>query len=243
MIRIVIIEGQPLLRIGLVKAISQFTHPSMSVCGEADCEDEGIEMIAQTLPDIVLLNLDLPGMGGIEATIAIKRRFKCKVVILSTLADPEVVSLALDSGADSYLLISSDLESLKLAIQDTHKGQGWVDPRVSKTFLASKRHKEKNHFIKGKKFGITLTITEIRTLKLMARGLSNEQIAEMQNVSLGTVKSCVYVINQKLEVRNRVQAIIRGILLGYLSYNTIILEAVSNEFTEPGISKFAAIRN
>ncbi|MBD6620472.1 response regulator transcription factor [Komarekiella sp. 'clone 1'] len=229
MIRIVIIEGQPFLRIGLVNAISQFILPTMEVCGEASCESEGIELIAKTLPDIVLLNLDLPGMGGIEVTAAIKQKFKCKVIILANIADPEVVALALDSGVDSYLLASSDLETLKYAIVKTYEGQVWIDQKMSRTFFASKYQKPKKPLNKGKKFGITLTNTEIRTLKLMARGLSNEKIAEIHNVSLGTVKSCVYTINQKLEARNRVQAIIRGILFGYLSYNTIILEALSND--------------
>ncbi|MBE9036594.1 response regulator [aff. Roholtiella sp. LEGE 12411] len=226
MIRIVIIEGQALLRLGLVNAISQSSV--MEVCGEVACAAEGIELVAQTLPDIVIINISLPDMGGIEATIAIKQQFDCKVVILTDQDDEEIVALALSAGADSYLLSTSEPEILRYAIIKTKEGECWIDPKLPKNFLfnSNKAKEEKNTNQKGKKFGVTLTSTELRTLKLMARGLSNEQIAKTMNVTEGTVKCYVHLVNKKLQAHNRVHAVMRGVKLGYFNYNSVIFEVL-----------------
>ncbi|MBD6620350.1 response regulator transcription factor [Komarekiella sp. 'clone 1'] len=228
MIRIVIIEGQALLRLGLVNAISQ--SPMMEVCGEVACAAEGIELVAKTLPDIVIINISLPDMGGIEATIAIKQRFDCKVVILTDQDDEEIVALALSAGADSYLLSTSEPEILRYAIVKTKEGECWIDPKLSKNFLTNnnKAKEEKSRTHKGKNFRVTLTTTELRTLKFMACGLSNEQIAELMNVTEGTVKSYVHLVNKKLQAYNRPHAVMRGVKLGYFNYNTVICEVLGN---------------
>ncbi|MDZ8264270.1 response regulator transcription factor [Nostoc sp. ChiQUE01b] len=227
MIRIVIIEGQGLLRLGLVNAISQ--SPIMEVCGEVACAAEGIKLVAKTLPDIVIINISLPDMGGIEATIAIKQLFNCKVLILTHQDDEEIVTLALSAGADSYLLSTSEPEILRYAIVKTKEGECWIDPKVSKKFLTNNSNikEEKHTNLKGKNFRVTLTTTELRTLKLMARGLSNEQIAELMNVTEGTVKSYVHLVNKKLQAHNRVHAVMRGVKLGYFNYNTVIFEVLN----------------
>lgn len=229
MIRIVIIEGNSLLRLGLSKAISQ--SPIMEVCGEVSSAYEGIELIAKTNPDIVIINIFLPDMGGIEATMAIKQQFNCKVVILTNQHEEEIVTLAFNAGADSYLLSNTEPEIFRYALASTYNQGCWIDPKLSKNFLNYIDHQEKVKQ-KGKKCGVTLTDTEIRTLKLMARGFSNEQIAGILHVTEGTVKCYVHLLNQKLSAHNRVHAILRGAILGYFSYNSLIVEVLKSENAE-----------
>lgn len=226
MIRILIIEGNSLLRLGLSGAISQ--SPTMEVCAEAASAREGIELITKTNPDIVIINISLPDMGGIEATLAIKQQFNCKVVVLTNQHEEEIVTLALNAGAHSYLLSDTEPEIIRYALIATYKSECWIDPKLSKNFLAYIEQQEKNKH-KGKKSGATLTDSEIRILKLMARGFSNEQIAEILHVTEGTVKCYVHLLNQKLSAHNRVHAVLRGVTLGYFNYNTLVIEELKSQ--------------
>lgn len=226
MIRILIIEGNTFFRLGLSRAISQF--PTIEVCGEAGSAREGLELIAETHPDIVLINISLPDMGGIEATIAIKQQLNCKVVILTNQNESEIVTLALNAGADSYLLSNTEPEILRYALTCTYNSERWIDPKLSKNFINYMEQQEKVKH-KTKKCGVTLTDAEIEILKLMARGFSNGQIASALHLTEGTVKTYLHLLNQKLNAHNRVHAVLRGAVLGYFNYNTLVLEVLKSE--------------
>jgi DNA-binding NarL/FixJ family response regulator len=221
----VIIENQPLLRIGIKNAILQ--SPVMHVCGEANSGEKGLAVAEKTNPDIVLVNIQLPDMNGIDVTIAIKQRLDCKIVILSNHTDSdEIVNFALSNGASSFVLSSSEPETLTSAIALTYENECWIDHKLtSKSFLENRSSKNKQ-FHKGKKYRNCLTCAEIRVLNLMARGLSNEQIASAQYVCVATIKSQIHELNQKLEAKNRVHAVLRGALLGYINYHNVICEAL-----------------
>ena len=209
MIRVVIIEDQELFRLGIKTALAQ--EPEMEVCGEASSGKSGIELVEATNPDIVLVDIGLPDINGLVVTKYLKKRTKCKVIILTCYSAHDVIHSALECGADSYILKKNDLELIKRAIKNTYDDHEYIDPVIIKRFLASERKK-----VKGKTYNDLPTLTEIEILKLIALGHSNKEIASKLFVSVHTVKSHVLRLFRKLDATNRVEAIIKARDFGYL---------------------------
>lgn len=212
-ISVVIVEDYKLTRVGLKSTLNEYEH--INVVGEAEDATEGIQLIEKLNPDVVLMDLGLPGMNGLEATIKIKEKgLNTKVVILTSHERGEEVIAALGSGANAYCLKDISPETLSEVIRNVAEGACWVDPAVSSVAL--------NFFPKPENVSLIqttevqdaraqLTERELEVLKHLVKGKSNTEIAKELIVSVHTAKAHVCSILQKLCVDDRVQAAVKAI--------------------------------
>lgn len=215
-IRVVIVEDYKLTRVGLRCALNQIEN--INVVAEAESAEEGIEIIKREQPDVVLMDLGLPNMNGLEATIKIKEMFsQIKVVILTSHDREEEVLASFGSGANAYCLKDIEPKALSDVIKSAAKGACWIDPTVARLALKLFPKPENVEFLskntntdpKGH-----LTEREQEVLKLLVQGRSNTEIAKELIVSVHTAKAHVCSILQKLCVDDRVQAAVKAIKEG-----------------------------
>ena len=215
-ITIVIVEDFKLTRVGLRCALN--ANPDMKVV--AECEDaiEGIKQIQKLKPDVVLMDLGLPMMNGIEAMVKI-REFTSDVKIIALTShdrEEEVVS-ALSSGANAYCLKDIDPAKLADVIRDVSNGVCWIDSMVANLALKAIPKSENTDLISGKvadNARIPLTEREFEVLKHFVAGKSNTEIANELIVSVHTAKAHVCSILQKMCVNDRVQAAVKAVKEG-----------------------------
>ena len=215
-ITIVIVEDFKLTRVGLRCALN--ANPDMKVV--AECEDaiEGIKQIQKLKPDVVLMDLGLPMMNGIEAMVKI-REFNSDVKIIALTShdrEEEVVS-ALSSGANAYCLKDIDPAKLADVIRDVSNGVCWIDTMVANLALKAIPKSENTDLISGKvadNARIPLTEREFEVLKHLVAGKSNTEIANELIVSVHTAKAHVCSILQKMCVNDRVQAAVKAVKEG-----------------------------
>lgn len=212
-INVIIVEDYKLTRVGLKSTLNEYEH--INVVGEAEDAVEGIALIEKLKPDVVLMDLGLPGMNGLEATIKIKEKgLNSKVIILTSHERGEEVIAALGSGANAYCLKDISPETLSSVIKNVAEGACWVDPGVSSVAL--------NFFPKPENVSLIqtndvpdaraqLTERELEVLKHLVKGKSNTEIAKELIVSVHTAKAHVCSILQKLCVDDRVQAAVKAI--------------------------------
>jgi DNA-binding NarL/FixJ family response regulator len=215
-ISIVIVEDFKLTRVGLRCALN--SNPDLNVI--AECEDaiEGLKQIEKLKPDIVLMDLGLPMMNGIEAMIKI-REFSndIKIIALTSHDREEEVVAALSSGANAYCLKDIDPSKLADVIRDVASGVCWIDSLVADLALKS-LPKVENVGILGNSVSqqakIPLTEREFEVLKHLVAGKSNTEIAKELIVSVHTAKAHVCSILQKMCVNDRVQAAVKAVKEG-----------------------------
>lgn len=212
-IRVVIVEDYKLTRVGLRSALNEFDH--IQVIGEAEDGIKGVELIAKEKPDVVLMDLGLPGMNGLEATQKAKEVSPDSYIIILTSHEREEEVLAsLGSGACAYCLKDIDPKTLSEVIKNVSKGACWLDPAIAKMAL--------NLFPKPENASVLptgevqdaraqLTERELEVLRLLVKGKSNTEIAKDLIVSVHTAKAHVCSILQKLCVDDRVQAAVKAI--------------------------------
>jgi DNA-binding NarL/FixJ family response regulator len=208
--KIVICDDQAIIRDGLELLLK--LEADIDVVGLAEDGGEAIELVTRLTPDLVLMDLKMPGMNGVEATRRISASFpQVKVLVLTTFEDDDWVFDAIRAGACGYLLKDTPREKLVEAIRGTLQGKSYVDPIVAGKILGqvTSKQEEPRSLITQK-----LTAREIEVLRLIAHGLSNTQIANQLHLSEGTVRNHVSVIFTKLEVSDRTQAAIIAIRYG-----------------------------
>lgn len=201
MIQVLLVDDHEMVRIG-VSAYLQ-TQPDMEVVGEAVNGKEAVEKALALRPDIILMDMVMPEMNGAEATAAIIKQWpEAKIVIVTSFLDDDKVYPALEAGAISYILKTSNAKRIANAIRDTLKGQTVLEPEVTtkmmqkmRTGTAHKLHDE-------------LTERELEILLLLAKGKTNQEIADELFIALKTVKTHVSNLLAKLEVQDRTQAVI-----------------------------------
>ena len=205
-IRAVIAEDQALVRAGLVSILQ--SDPQVEVVGEAANGQEVIDVVARTDPDIALVDVRMPVMDGLVATRAIiASGARTKVIVLTTFGEESVVIDALRSGANSFLLKDTRPEDLLATVHEVAAGQSRLDPAVTGAVIAHFQRQIRPTTRAATDLD-TLTARERDVLLLMAQGMSNAEIANQLVVSSGTVKTHVASILAKLQVRDRVQAVI-----------------------------------
>lgn len=151
MLKIVIIEREPFTLLGIKTAIEQ--SPDIEVTGEATCGEIGFKLVEQTKPDVVVVDILLPDMNGLDLTRSIKKTTDSKVVILTNQANEDIVNSAFSSGADSYMLKTTDIELVELAIKKAYFNECLLDPKLTKKVLSScYQNNFTNTTSKGKKF-------------------------------------------------------------------------------------------
>lgn len=217
MIRVLICDDQDVVLEGL-KAILK-TAPGIEVAGAANDGAEAVELISQIRPDVVLMDLKMPGMNGIQATQRIREQFpQVRVLVLTTYDADEWVFDAIRSGASGYMLKDTPREELIAAIKGTAAGKTHVDPGVAGKIFAQVAQSTP---AVPESFILELSEREREVLRLMARGLSNADIAQRLYLSEGTVKNYVSSVFTKLGVSDRTQAAVIALRNGLVDLNEI----------------------
>jgi DNA-binding NarL/FixJ family response regulator len=208
--KIIICDDQAVVRDGLELLLK--LERDFMVVGSAADGAEAVELTARLAPDLVLMDLKMPGTNGIEATRQIRAHSPAvKVLVLTTYDDEEWVFDALRAGASGYLLKDTPREEIVRAIRGTLEGKTFVDPGVAGKLIdqVTSRQVLPETLLTKK-----LTEREADVLRLVARGLNNPEIADRLHLSEGTVRNHVSAILAKLEVTDRTQAAIIAIQHG-----------------------------
>lgn len=212
-IKVVIVEDYKLTRVGLRSTLNEFEN--IEVIGEAEDATKGLEIIEKEKPDVVLMDLGLPGMNGLEATQKTKEISpKTNVIILTSHERGEEVIAALGSGACAYCLKDIDPKTLSEVIKNVAKGACWLDPAIAKMALNLFPKPENTALLPSSEVTdarAQLTERELEVLKHLVKGKSNTEIAKELIVSVHTAKAHVCSILQKLCVDDRVQAAVKAI--------------------------------
>ncbi|MEB3285989.1 MAG: response regulator transcription factor [Vampirovibrionales bacterium] len=214
-IHVVIIEDYRLIRIGIRCDLERYDF--VEVIGDFETAESALEFIQKNKPDVVIMDLGLPGIDGIEATRRIKKiDASIKVMVLTSHESQEEVVSAFGASANAYCLKSIEPARFIEVLKMVADGAAWLDPEVAKVALdvfytANTAHPQGQSLVQVK-----LSEREREILKLIAEGKSNTEIATCVNLSVHTVKSYVSSIFQKLEVSDRVQASVKAIQEGYL---------------------------
>ena len=218
-VRVIIVEDYKLTRVGLRFALNEIEN--INVIAEAQNAEIGLELIKKEQPDVVLMDLGLPGINGLEATAQIKNISpNTKIIILTSHDREEEVVASLGSGASGYCLKDIDPITLSGVIKNVAKGACWIDSNVAHLALKFFPKPENTEIMNVSANGdikARLTERENEVLKLLVQGKSNTQIAQELIVSVHTAKAHVCSILQKLCVDDRVQAAVKAIKEGIVS--------------------------
>jgi DNA-binding NarL/FixJ family response regulator len=206
-LRVVIADDQTLVRKGFRLILNE---AGIVVAAEAGNGKEAVAAVLQHRPDVVLMDIRMPGMDGLEATRRIlgsKPGFGCRIIILTTFDLDEYVYAALTAGASGFLLKDTLPEQLVAAVRMVRSGDALLAPSITRRLIERFAPHQPDQFISPA--GLSdLTAREHDVLTLLARGLSNAEIASELTVSTATVKTHVASILAKLQIRDRVQAIV-----------------------------------
>lgn len=199
-IRVLVVDDHPPMRIGLVALIK--SQPGMHVVAEACDGEEAVEVYDDVLPDVVLMDLRMPGMGGVEAILAIRKKHPdARVIVLSTYDLDEDIHRAIQSGARSYLLKDMPIEEIASTIREVCAGDTLLPRQVAER-LTERSQREQ------------LTERERDVLESLIKGRSNKEIASTLCISEDTVKSHLKTLFAKLRVRDRTGAAVEAIRHG-----------------------------
>jgi len=216
-IRLFIIEDQPAVLKSQLKVLSSFSD--LTIMGAAMSAEEAItELLAlDQYPNVVLCDLGLPKMNGIEATKRIKAMHaSIEILMFTVFEDEQKVLAAIKAGASGYLLKGADAHRIHEAIVDVFHGGTVIQPNLARRLLKHFSHgydisQQENRDLKE-----LLTVREIEVLQMIAKGLSNQEVADVLKLSKATIRTHLEHIYQKLEVSNRVEAITEGVRFGII---------------------------
>lgn len=212
MIKVLIIDDHEIVREG-IKTILQ-AEPDLEVVGESGTAEQLTRLVNQTRPDIVLLDVCLPGLSGAEAC----RRLTVShpdvaVLMISTYSDQQLVEECIKAGAKGYVVKDIERFTLKESIRAIHAGGGAVSPAVAATVLDRLRATDE---APTQPSSIPLSNTQLEIVRLIAAGFSNREIADRVHLSQNTVKSHAQEIFRKLDVGNRVEAALMATRKGWI---------------------------
>ena len=200
-VRVLLVDDHMIVRLGLKTLIGD--QPNMEVVGEASTAAEAVRAVERLRPDVVLMDIRMPGEGGIEATRQITARFAhSKVVMLTSFADDELVVRAIRAGAAGYVLKQVDNAELLRAIEAAARGEALLDPATTARLLARVRENERKADEDAFR---ELSDREMDVLASLARGKTNAEIGRLLNLSEKTVSNYVSTILEKLHLTNRVE--------------------------------------
>jgi two-component system, NarL family, response regulator LiaR len=201
LIKILLVDDHEMVRIGVSAYLK--IQPDMEVVGEAVNGIEAVEKALELRPDIILMDMVMPGMNGAEATKAIIDQWpESKIMIVTSFLDDDKVYPALEAGAISYILKTSNAKRIAEAIRETLKGRTVLEPEVTTKMM--KRMRGGNQSSPHEQ----LTERELEVLLHISKGKTNQEIADELFIAVKTVKTHVSNLLSKLEVQDRTQAVI-----------------------------------
>jgi DNA-binding NarL/FixJ family response regulator len=208
-IRLVVVDDHALFRAGLVSLLAQM--PELQIVGEAGNGREALAVIANTRPDVVLLDVNMPELGGVETVRALQQAgATCQVLMLTISKHDEDLFGAIAAGADGYLLKNAEPDELRRAIVLVAEGKSVLSPEVTGRVLKAVGSAQSLHSDVG------LSKREMEVLDFLAQGKTSAQIASGLFITENTVKTHVRHILEKLEAANRAEAVSRAIQLGLI---------------------------
>src|SRR5512134_1212807 len=216
--RILLVDDHDIVRLGLMTLLND--QPDMEVIGEASTAAEAVRQTEQLSPDVVLMDIRLPGEGGIEATRQVTTKFSnVKVVMLTSFADDELVMRAISAGAVGYVLKQVGNEELIRAIQAAARGEALLDPSTTARLLSRVREAERKADEDAFR---ELSNREMDVLIHLAKGKTNAEIGRILNLSEKTVGNYVSTMFEKLHLNNRIE-------LAAYAYQHHLFERMGNE--------------
>jgi DNA-binding NarL/FixJ family response regulator len=199
--RVLLVDDHEVVRLGLMTLIND--QPDLQVVGEAGTTAEALRAVEHLRPDVVLMDIRMPGEGGIEATQQIVSRFpETKVVMLTSFADDELVVRAIRAGAVGYVLKQVGNAELLRAIAAAARGEALLDPSTTARLLSRVRETERKADEDAFR---ALSDREMDVLAELTRGRSNAEIGQILNLSEKTVRNYVSTILEKLHLTNRIE--------------------------------------
>jgi DNA-binding NarL/FixJ family response regulator len=205
-LRVIVVDDHDLFRGGLVDLLEE---RGIRVVAEAGLGAEGVKLAQELAPDVVLMDMSMPGMTGVEATQRIAAAApRVKVLVLTVLADEGHVMDALLAGACGYLLKDAPIDRIVDGIKAAADGESLMSPRIASQLV---RRVREPATAEPPPAGAVLTHRELEVLALLSRGLDNPKIASAMHLSQHTIKNHVSNILGKLEVENRLQAAVRAV--------------------------------
>jgi two-component system NarL family response regulator len=202
-IRILVVDDHFMVRMGLTASLN--VEPDMEVVAEVGTGEAALKAYNEHRPNLVIMDVRLPGMSGAETTAAILREFPdACIMMLSTHSGEEEIYRAMQSGARGYVLKSVMREDLLRAIREVHEGKRHLDPIVASHLADRIAHR-------------SLTSREIEVLKMVAKGFGNKEIATALNIAEVTVKLHVSHVLEKLNVKDRTEAATAAVQRGIIS--------------------------
>jgi NarL family two-component system response regulator LiaR len=197
-IRVMLVDDHTMVRRGLATFLKIFDD--LELAGEAESGETAIQLCAEVLPDVILMDMVMPDMDGAAATRAIRQQFpQVQVIALTSFKEGDLVKNALEAGAIGYLLKDVSADELVHAIRAAHAGRATLSPEAAQALVETANQPPAP--------GLDLTERELEVLALMVEGLNNTQIAGRLTVSSSTIKSHVSNILSKLGVASRTEAV------------------------------------
>ena len=219
MVKVLIVEDHDMARMGLSVILSKNTD--IKIAGMSADGQEGVDMALSLVPDVVIMDIGLPTIDGIEATKKIKLvNPKIKVLMYTSREDEDDIFDSFQAGADGYIMKGATPEQIISAIIAVNEGTAWLDPAIARLVLSNIQRQKKEEIITNTisaakpKNTFGLTDRELEVLSLIVDGLSNPEIAEKLVVTRATVKAHVHSILQKLYVDDRTKAAVTAMREG-----------------------------
>ena len=226
-IRIVIVEDHEFTRIGLKMGLEQV--PGLTVIAESEDGREGLKTVMELKPDVVLMDIELPHIDGIEATRRIRKELpETRVIMLTSHQSDQEIFAALSAGANGYCLKNISSAQLGTVVRSVAEGAVWLDPGIANRVLCAYASDKPGNAAPGtanstqtstrtrtrERTNTRLSPREIEVLRLVAQGLSNQKIADQLELGLETVKTHMRHIMEKLTVSDRTEAAVKAMREG-----------------------------
>ena len=210
-IKLLLVDDHIVVRQGLRMLLA--AHDTIEIVGEADDGVQAVRLAEQLLPDVILMDLLLPRLDGIEATRQIQARTpSCAVLMLTSNVQPQQIQAAIRAGAVGYVLKATRAQELIDAIQRAARGQRVLDPIAADALLSGLAHQDELN---------ELTPREHEVLRLLAQGVNNAQIANALTISEATVRTHIANVLSKLNLRDRAHATIYALKRGLISLDEV----------------------
>jgi NarL family two-component system response regulator LiaR len=212
-VRVLIVDDHGLYRTGISTLLA--AEDGVEVVAQASCGRVGVRLSRELRPDVVLMDLQMPDLDGVEATrLILAEQPAARVLVLTVVSDDDKVSAAISAGASGFLLKDVPVDQVAMAVRAAADGSAWLSPRAAEIVLGRMRETQPGSLADSSLLE-QLSPRELDVLELLARGMENAQIADELEISPRTVKNHVSSILAKLHLTSRLQAAIYAVRRGF----------------------------